>query len=226
MDASDGSNPRSSSTASCSYNIYHVSHDQSSSHTRSAKTHSRRRQLRSGHSEPLREWSSTVVGARYLTMLPASTMPDLPSPARAAIAFGRANFLGANRGHVRESNDTSIDSRLRHFAGWLDTVGFNQQSARRINNDLAIDLIGAYITEVKLGNSLPSTSKAPLGEQSLRNYILAAAQCLNLLMTEPCIIIDPKTANQKQIHLHPYLREIIAQRKAWSVPRLKGAIYN
>jgi hypothetical protein len=40
-------------------------------------------------------------------------------------------------------------------------------------------------------------------------------------MLKPCIIIDPKTANQKQIHLHPYLREIISQRKAWSVPRAK-----
>jgi hypothetical protein len=82
-------------------------------------------------------------------------------------------------------------------------------------------LIGAYITEVKLGKSLPSTSKGPLGEQSLRNYIIAAAQCLDLLMTAPCIIIDPKTANQKHVHLHPYLREIISQRKAWSVPRPK-----
>jgi hypothetical protein len=55
----------------------------------------------------------------------------------------------------------------------------------------------------------------------LRNYIIAAAQCLDLLMTAPCIIIDPKTANQKHVHLHPYLREIISQRKAWSVPRPK-----
>jgi hypothetical protein len=72
-----------------------------------------------------------------------------------------------------------------------------------------------------LGNSLPSTSKGPLGEQSLRNYVIAASQCLDLLMLEPCVIIDPKTANQKQIHLHPYLREIISQRKAWSMPRPK-----
>jgi hypothetical protein len=115
----------------------------------------------------------------------------------------------------------SIDSRFRHFASWLDAVGFDKQSAQRINNDLAIDLIGAYITVVKHGNRLASTSKGPLGEQSLRNYVIAASQCLDLLMTEPCVIIDPKTANQKQVHLHPYLREIIAQRKAWSVPRPK-----
>ena len=130
-------------------------------------------------------------------------MPDLPSAARAAIEFGRANFLGTDRGHVRGSNDSSIDSRFRHFASWLDAVGFDQQSARRISSDLAVELIGAYITEVKLSNSLPSTSKGPLGEQSLRNYVIAASQCLELLMLEPCVIIDPKTANQKQIHLHP-----------------------
>jgi hypothetical protein len=75
--------------------------------------------------------------------------------------------------------------------------------------------------EVKLGKSLPSTSKGPLGEQSQRNYVIAASQCLNLLMLEPCVIIDPKTASQKHSHLHPYLPEIISQRKAWSVPRPK-----
>jgi hypothetical protein len=152
-------------------------------------------------------------------MLPAAFMPDLPSPARAAIQFGRANFLRTDQGHVRESNGTSIDSRLCHFASSLDAVGFDEQSAKRISSNLAINLIGAYITEVKLGKSLPSTSKGPLGEQSLRNYIIAAAQCLDLLMIAPCIILDPKTANQKDVHLHPYLREIISQRKAWLVPR-------
>jgi hypothetical protein len=158
------------------------------------------------------------MGARYLMMLPASTMPDLPSPGRAAIEFGRAKFLGADQQHVQGSNDTSIDSRFRRFAGWVDAVGFNQQSARRISSDLAANLIRAYVTEVKLGNSLLSTSKGPLGKQGLRNYVIAASQCLDLLMLEPCVIIDPKTANQKQIHLHPYLREIISQCKAWSVP--------
>jgi hypothetical protein len=73
--------------------------------------------------------------------------------------------------------------------------------------------------EVKLGNSLPSTLKGPFGKQSLLNYVLAAAQCLALLMDKPCLIIDPKTtANQKLGHLHSYLHEIIAQYKAWSVP--------
>jgi hypothetical protein len=148
-------------------------------------------------------------------------MPDLPSPARAAIKFGPANFLRADRRHVRGSNDTSIDSRFRHFAGWLDAVGFKQPSVRRISNDLVVDLIGAYITEVKVGSSLPSTSKGPLGKQSPRNYVVTASQCLDLLMLEPCVIIDPKTASQKQIHLHPYLREIISQHKAWSAPRPK-----
>jgi hypothetical protein len=100
----------------------------------------------------------------------------------------------------------------------LDAVGFDEQSSKRISSNLAINLIGAYITEVKLGKSLPSTAKGLLGEQSLRNYIIAAAQCLDLLMIAPCIILDPKTAYQIDVHLHPYLQEIISQRKAWLVP--------
>jgi hypothetical protein len=171
------------------------------------------------------EWSDTIVGARYLTMLPAADLSDLPSPARAAVQFGRAHFLGSDRGHVRVSNDSSIDSPVRYFASWLAAVGFNQQSAHNISNALAIDLIAAYITEVKMGHSLPSTSIGPLGEQSLRNYILTAAQCLTLITGKPCVIIDPKTAHERQVHLHPYLRVIISQRKAWSKPKPKKEPY-
>jgi hypothetical protein len=88
----------------------------------------------------------------------------------------------------------------------IAAVSFNEHPARKISDDLAIDLIAGYITEVKMGYSLPSTSKGPLGEQSLRNYILSAAQCFTLLWKRPCIVIDPKTArHEKQVHLHPML---------------------
>jgi hypothetical protein len=50
------------------------------------------------------------MGARYLAMLPATSLPDLPSPIRAAIKFGRADL-----GHVQESNKMSIDSQVTTF---------------------------------------------------------------------------------------------------------------
>jgi hypothetical protein len=202
----------------CSFRVVFVGCRQSSSKPRLAHTHCRGRQSGSGYPELIGEWSNIIVGARYLTMLPAADLSDLPSPAQAAVQFGRAHYLGSDRGHVRASNDLSINTQVRHFASWLAAVGFNQQSAGHISNALAIDLIAAYITEVKMGHSLPSKSTGPLGKQSLRNYILASAQCLTLIAGKPCVIIDPKTAHERQVHIHPYLREIISQRKAWSKP--------
>ena len=78
-------------------------------------------------------------------MLPTSDVSDMPTPARTAVLNGRANFLRIDRGHVRGANDATADSRLRHFAGWLESKRYNQQSVSRIPTDLAIDLIGTYL---------------------------------------------------------------------------------
>ncbi len=87
----------------------------------------------------------------------------MPSPARASVLASRANFLRADRGHVGGSSNASADSRLRHFARWLDSEGYDQQSATLITKEIAIDLIGSYLTSVCQGNSLPRTGKGPLG---------------------------------------------------------------
>jgi hypothetical protein len=48
---------------------------------------------------------------------------------------------------------------------------------------------------------------------------------MGVLTNRPCVVIDPTTLQQKRVHLHPYLREQLAQRAAWSQPRPKKEPY-
>jgi hypothetical protein len=112
---------------------------------------------------------------------------------------------------------------MRHFASWLEIKGYDQQSASRIPLALALDLIGAYLTWVREGNVLPSNSKGPLSEQSLRNYVNSAAICITNLTGTPCIVLDPTTLQQKRVCMHPYIKEQLAQRAAWSQPKPRKA---
>jgi hypothetical protein len=91
--------------------------------------------------------------------------------------------------------------------------------------EVALDLIGAYLNWVKQGHSLPSTGTGPLSEQSLRNYVNAAAYCVTIVTEQPCIVQDPTTFQQKRVHMHPYIREQLAQRAAWSQPQKKKEPY-
>jgi hypothetical protein len=124
-------------------------------------------------------------------------------------------FVAADRGHVRRNNDQSVDSRIRFFAEWLESVGYTQQSATALTNDQLIDTLGAYLEDVKQGRNL---QKIQLTGQSLRNYITAAALCMSLLTGTTPQYYDPTTLSHKRIFLHPYLHEKINQRSIWSKP--------
>jgi hypothetical protein len=150
-------------------------------------------------------------------MLPFENLSNImPVTAPAVVKSSQADFLRADRGHIRQSNDLTTDSQFCHFAAWLTSNGSDKQSARSITAGIAVNLICTYLHWVKTGNTLPSTSKGPLSEQSLQNYVNAASHCVTLLTHQPCIILDPTTFQQKRVHMHPYIREQLAQRAAWS----------
>ena len=138
VDASDSSYLRSAHSAPRSSGVNFPSPRQSTSHSRPASPHSRKTELRGGLPESLREWACTFVGARYSAMLPTSDVSCLPSPARASILASRADFIRTDRGHVRAAGDATADSRLRHFARWLDGAGYSQQSAWLIDEGIAV----------------------------------------------------------------------------------------
>jgi hypothetical protein len=141
-------------------------------------------------------------------MLPPADLQDLPTSARASCHASQAQLLQANRGHVRRCNDASADSQLQCFARWLKSAGFTQQSATALRQPQIINVLGAFLTEVKNGNNF---SKSKLTGQTLCNYVKAATDCFSLLKGKSVCIYDPATLVQKKVHLHPYLQELISQ---------------
>jgi hypothetical protein len=139
----------------------------------------------------------------------------MPSPAKAIIRASRLKFLEADRGHVRESNDQSVDSRTKFFARWLQSQGHTKQSVTLLTSDQVIDTLGAYLEDVKIGNNLQNMQ---LTGQSLRNYVTAATVCIHLITGHMPQYKDPATLAQKRIYLHPYLHEKITQRTTWTKP--------
>ena len=112
-----------------------------------------------------------ILRGRYTAMLPPSDLSNMPPTAQIAIDHSRSLFIAADRGHVRQNNDQSVDSRARFFAEWLESLGHTKQSAIAMTNDQLIDTLGAYLEDVKKGNNL---QKLHLTGQSLRNYVTAA----------------------------------------------------
>ena len=85
-----------------------------------------------------------------------------------------------------------------------------------------IDLLGAYLVEVKQGKNL---SGAHLTGQSLRNYVKAAADCFSILLGSKLNIYNLDTLAQKRVYLHPYLHELITQRAVWTKPKTRKEPY-
>jgi hypothetical protein len=85
-----------------------------------------------------------------------------------------------------------------------------------------IDLLGAYLVEVKQGKNL---SGLHLTGQSLRNYVKAAADCFSILIGSKLNIYDLDTLAQKRVYLHPYLHELITQRAVWTKPKPRKEPY-
>jgi hypothetical protein len=149
-------------------------------------------------------------------MLPAPNLSNLPAAARAIVHTSRLEFMSTNRGHVRQSNDSTADSRLRFFALWLESLDFTQQLVSSLDSKHVIDVLGAYVYAVCHGHNLKRTL---ITGQTLRNYTKSAADCLTLLTGRPCTYYDSATLSMKRVALHPYLHEQISQRAAWTKPQ-------
>jgi hypothetical protein len=85
---------------------------------------------------------------------------------------------------------------------------------------IAIALIGASLSWVSTGNSLPHSSKGPLCGQSPRTSVHSAARCVTLLTAPQCIIPAPTTFKHLRVHMHQSFQEQFALHATWSAPRL------
>jgi hypothetical protein len=140
-------------------------------------------------------------------MLPSRDLQDMPTPARTTCNASRTQFVQANRGHVRQRNDVSADSRFRFFASWLKSKRFTRESAAKLRSTQMIDILGAFLTDVKNGNNLSNTK---ITGQTLQNYVKSATNLFSILTGSPLQIYDIATLSQKKAYLHPYLQERIS----------------
>jgi hypothetical protein len=155
-------------------------------------------------------------------MLPSRDLQDLPTPARAACHASRAQFVQADRRHVRQHNDASAESCLQFFASWLESKRFTRESAAELRSNQIIDFLGAFLTDVKKGNNLSNTK---ITAQTLQNYVKLATDCFSLLTGSPLQIYDISTLSKKKAYLHPYLQELILQRSNWTQPKPRKEPY-
>jgi hypothetical protein len=136
----------------------------------------------------------------------------MPTPARTACNASRTQFAQADRGHVRQRNNASADSRLH----------FTRESAAKLRSTQMNDLLGAFLTDVKNRNNLSNTK---ITGQTLRNYVKSATDCFSILTGSPLQIYDIATLSQKKAYLHPYLQELILQRSNWTQPKPRKEPY-
>jgi hypothetical protein len=149
-------------------------------------------------------------------MLPPVPVLDLPATARAAVDASRTSFVTTNRGQVRINNDSTLGSRARHFANWLDAQDFTIDSLAALNPSIFPSILAAYVTAVADGNNCQMHTN--LTDQSLRGYLSAASDAITMLTPHTCSYLDPSTIAQKRPKTLPTISQIIHQRAAWSAP--------
>lgn len=163
------------------------------------------------------------MGIRYERMLPAADVSHLSPTLRALIKASRAAFVNADRGHVRRANDTTVGTRANLVARWLDTSGFNELTASNIRPPTFLDILGAFIRDVKAGFNCQCSLL--LSDATVRNYLLAAAAVLHIMTRCPCDIAELLATASSPSTTLPYLRELIGQRKVWKQPKQRKETY-
>ena len=154
-----------------------------------------------------------ITYERRIPRLPKSA--SLPSAAQTAYNNMVNSFKFADRGHVRAGNDNTLETRAKAFADWLGELGFHDKSLSAWDANTAIAMISAWVLHVAQNGGVKQ-SKKPLSAQTLNGYAKAAeCWCSTILQ------LDLRNALNSTGLLHPFIQEVITQRRAWQKPRLK-----
>jgi hypothetical protein len=150
-------------------------------------------------------------------MLPAIDVSHLPPAARSLVHSSLNSFVSTDRGHIRRHNDSALESRARHFAGWIETAGFTVDSLEQLDPALFPSLLAAYLSSVAAGDNCQNNKN--LTDQTLRGYVSAASNATTLLTSKPCSYLDPSTLSSKRTKTLPMISKIFRQRSSWTTPR-------
>lgn len=97
-----------------------------------------------------RHQSASIKGAsnskfarfRYLLIVPATRLADLPSPLKPLAQDCVHDFLIADRGAVRRNNDRPSESRATFFASWCKRMGYTKHDLQGLNHNSILFLLG------------------------------------------------------------------------------------
>lgn len=105
-----------------------------------------------------------------------------------------------------------LDSRAAHFASWC-ADGDLTKLLPSLTQGQTLTALGSYLVDLKAGHNL--ARRADLADKTLANYLQAAAAWLKSHHGLDVAIHGP------QGRLHPYLSELLSQRRIWRQARPK-----
>ena len=123
-----------------------------------------------------------------------------------------------DRGSIRAGNDRTFDSRADHFERWLQRNQYSVELFARLPQSEAIAVVGTYVRQVNLGDSIKSTKN--MSEKTLIGYMKSAAATYLKASRKTLSLYVPSPTGGNDV-LHPYLSDVIHQRTAWKKPREK-----
>jgi hypothetical protein len=157
---------------------------------------------------------------RYRAVLPTADLSAFPDSLRTIINNCHAHFLAEDRGHIRAANDQSHDSRATHFAQWLFSFdGVHPGFLQALSQNEALAIMGLYLRALLDGDNIKH--RTDLGEDTLMGYVRAAAQYLETQYGIDVPIFLQSGQSRQRNHFHPYLADLIAQRRTWAKKRDK-----
>ena len=133
-----------------------------------------------------------------------------------------SSFKQADRGHVRAANDASMEARAKAFTSWLADLDFNDKSLSEWDSATAVAMVSTFVHHIAengfshSNSTLKVKAGAPLSAQTLMGYA-RAAECWCTVTLQ----LDMGHALSHTDTVHPLIKEIISQRRAWQRPRQK-----
>ncbi|KAL3942868.1 MAG: hypothetical protein SGARI_000121 [Bacillariaceae sp.] len=176
-------------------------------------------ECRSGRSQSIREWLTTIVGGRYIGPLETQELSDLPIGLQTSFATTATVIRTTDRGNVRNRNDKNFDARMSVFAGWLDSKSIDKSTLITYTADDALKLLVVYLFGLRDGSvERSSRSTGTLGAATLRCYLQAAAHLIHIAGSPLPQDFHYVMVNGNRC-LHGLLTDQLSQTSTWEIPR-------
>ncbi len=162
-----------------------------------------------------------VMGIHYQTAPRSVSLQALPRAMRAAVQAAWVHSQHRDRGNVHRKNDRTVNSRATHFASWLGTVSYDDQTVRMIRPSKASMLLEGYLHAIMMDKeACLHSNKSTLQGSTLLLYLKATALWFHTELGLTIPIVCPTSQN-----ILPPFCDPIAQAFQWGSPQDKWEPY-